>query len=162
MANVLGISLGTRFIGIAVLKDRELINWKVLSFQAKWSDEKLKVIVRSITQLVEKNVIDSVAVKIPDDIPISTGFMQLVSGINVLFERKKIEVYYYSLTDLKRHYCKIDTAKKGSLVEYMLERYPDLIREHMKELQNQKPYYDKIFEAVAAARYVQDLTQKYR
>ena len=61
---ILGISPGTRFIGIAILADGKLVNWQVRSFPGEWSDEKLRVILAAIDTVIVRYRIEQVTVPV--------------------------------------------------------------------------------------------------
>ena len=42
--SILGLSVGTKHIGIVVEDGKELIEWRVRRFRGKWSDDKLDII----------------------------------------------------------------------------------------------------------------------
>lgn len=152
MGTVLGISPGTRSIGIALLRNGKLADWKVQSFHGSWSDTKLQRITHFVSQYVDSNKVDTIAVKIPDELPLSANYIQLVGTLNVLFERKGIRPVYYTLSDLKRHNCPKEKVNKITLAKCIVAKYPDLLPEHHSEQSNRSNYYHKIFEAVAAAQ----------
>ena len=152
MENVLGISLGTRSMGFVFLHQSELYHWGIKTYKGKWSNKKLKRILHVVDTLIAVNGITGIAVKIPDNLPISKGFMQLVGSLNVLFEAKRIQAKYLSLSDLKQHYCGIREANKARLIQLLLEKYPDLNIIGKRQSKNRN-YYLKIYEAFAAANY---------
>lgn len=155
MALVLGISLGTRHIGIAVVNNGELIDWQVCNFPQKWSAQKLKYILQAFEKHINRNKVQAVAVKIPDVLPVSVGFMQLVGGLNVLLERKRIQTQYCTLSELKQHFCPNVKANKARLADCILEKYPDL--HHYKHSSRNIFYYSRVFEALAAAYRLQTM-----
>ncbi|MBS1631486.1 MAG: hypothetical protein JST10_02825 [Bacteroidetes bacterium] len=150
MADILGISPGTKSIGIALLKDGDLVDWKLKSFQPKWSEQKLHLLVQYISRYLSHA--DAVAIKIPDELPTSHNYIQLVATLNVLLERNGIKAVYYMLSDLKKHHCANVVVTKETLSACIATKYPELVPKHSKEQTNKWGYYSKIFEAVAAAR----------
>lgn len=152
MQTVLGISPGTRSIGIALLRNGKLTDWKIQSFQGTWADTKLQRITHFVSQYVVRNKVGVIAVKIPDELPLSANYIQLVGTLNALFERKSIRPIYYTLSDLKKHHCPKEKVNKVTLAKCIVAKYPDLLPEHHSEQSNRTSYYYKIFEAVAAAK----------
>lgn len=146
----LGISPGSRHIGIAVLYNRELITWRVHTFRGKWSDVKRKTMLATLEKLFASYAIEAVAVKIPDKLPDSFSFGQVLGVINILCERKGIKARYCTLSDIKRCFSTNEQVTKASIVSYLVHKYPELTREYNKEQKNHYKYYAYIFEAVSA------------
>lgn len=143
---VLGISPGTRSVGFALMRRKELLGSEISSFKEAWSRKKLRRILEAISFQVIQYDIREVAVKVPNDIPSSKGFNQLIGSLNVLFEAKKIRATYYSLGDIQR---KFEAETQDMLAEKVTAIYPVLSKAHSKK--HLKIYYRKQFEAVAVA-----------
>lgn len=152
MATVLGISPATRRLGLALIRSGRLADWEMQSFPGKWSQEKLDAIVRFLSRYIVTNDVTAIAVKIPDELPVSANYIQLVGTLNALFEKKNIKTMYYTLSELKRHHCPKEKINKAALSACVAARYPELIPEYQKESLNRNSYYAQVFEAVAAAR----------
>ncbi len=151
METTLGVSPGTRFIGIALQVNGKLIDWKVQGFPGKWSEHKLKIIIHSLNQYMDRHAVTSVCIKIPDELPVSKPFIQLVGTLNVACERKGIKPMYYTLSNLKRQLCSDGEMNKAGFAECVVAKHPELLPEYHKEKSNSNNnYYVKIFEAVAA------------
>jgi hypothetical protein len=151
MGNVLGVSFSSRIIGFAVFENDWLVDWRIHSFFNPWSEKKLKAMVETVASMVEQNSSKALAIKLPDALPVSKSFMQIVGSVNTYFERKQIPVYYFTISEIKKVACKDVCASKRRLMDCILARYPDLAVEYKKECDNGVPYYDKVFEAVGAA-----------
>lgn len=161
METDLGISPGTRSIGIALIRNRNLIDWKLQSFKGKWSKEKLQEIIRYVSLYMDNHHVDAVAIKIPDDLPVSHNYIQLVGTLNVLFEQKGIQATYYHLSDIKKQFCPERKINKAVLVDCIVSKYPHLLPEYHKERNSRNKYYDKVFEAVGAAYILTDWRARY-
>jgi Holliday junction resolvasome RuvABC endonuclease subunit len=148
---ILGVDPGTRFVGIAVVTDGKLIHYQVKTFLGPWSEKKLKAIVYTLASVIERYAITKVAVKIPDVLPTSLGFTQVIGTLNSLCDRKGIKPRYYTLSKIKVRWCK-NKANSKELMAAVASKYPQLVLEHQQELRNKEGYYYKIFEAVAAAQ----------
>lgn len=151
MGIVLGISPGTRNVGLAVLYNGKLTDWKIQTFQGVWSELKLQKIIHFIDRYVDGNKVTAVAIKIPDELPVSANYIQLVGTINVYFERRGIRPMYYTLSNLKKHYCPDEKINKATLRKCIVAKYPDLLPEFHNEQSNRNSYYAKVFESVASA-----------
>ncbi|OJW82310.1 MAG: hypothetical protein BGO69_17120 [Bacteroidetes bacterium 46-16] len=147
----LGISPGSRHIGIAVLYNRELITWRVHTFRGKWSDAKRKAMLATLEKLFASYDIKAVAVKVPDKLPDSFSFGQVLGVINVLCERKGIKARYCRLSDIKRQFSSNGQVTKASIVSYLVHKYPELTTEYRREERNQSKYYIRVFEALAVS-----------
>ena len=148
---ILGISPGTRLCGFALVKEKEIKKWGVQSFKGTWSDGKLIGILYSLSKLMSRHRIQEVAVKMPDTMPRSIGYAQLIGAMNALFEHRGIKVRYYTLTDLNKRYSPKRKINRQALFAYIAHQYPELLPLYHKEQKAEKPYYHKVFEAVAAA-----------
>lgn len=145
MAKVLGISPGTRLVGIAVLDEQGLADWNIYSFRESWSSKKLKKIIAEISMLIEEQGIQKIAVKVPDVIPAEPGYGKVLGALNVFFERNSIKARYYTLSELLKLYSPDETISRKVLVQIIAAYYPELAR----YMQDGKRYYDKLFESVA-------------
>src|ERR1041385_1470152 len=106
---ILGISPGTRSIGLAVYRNESLAEWRVKTFKGSWSNAKLKSILYELKNYMAEKEIAVVAIKRPDIVRSSQGVERLVSEIRVMAVRNKMKVVLYSLEELKRHFS---TEKK--------------------------------------------------
>lgn len=151
-----GISPGTRFTGIVVLSDRRLIKWQLMSFPRKWSAEKLDSIINAIQKWIDNNQATSVVIKIPDDLPVSNPYIQLVGAINVLCEQRNIQPIYKTLSEIKECYCNTKNVNKAELAKQLLNFYPELEPYIDKKSCTNKLHYEKLFEATACAHCIQN------
>lgn len=142
---VLGISPGTRSVGVAVITDGVLVKWQLHTFSEKWTQKKLKRIITTLDVWIARNYIDEIAIKIPDELPLSKAYIKLVGGINILCEARAIRPKYYTLSELKQAHSPKQTINKKQLIAFVLQLFPDL------QLSKQKKGHDKVFEAVGAA-----------
>jgi hypothetical protein len=149
MESGLGISLGTRQLGIALMRNSDLIDWHVRSFPAQWSKNKLKKIVLEIEVLIDDHDVKNIAVKIPGILPTSKGFIQLMGALNVLCEAKGIKAQYYTLKDLQQYFSPEKKVSKDTLAALLALKHSELLTIYNKGKQRRDMYYGKIFEAVA-------------
>ncbi len=151
MEGVLGISPGTKRLGVALMRNHDLVDWQVKTFEGKWSERKLKKIIIAIDTLIDDHGIREIAVKIPGTLPFSMGFTQLIGAMNVLFERKGIRADYYTLSDMQNHFSQEKKMTKASLAAFLAHKHSELLPVYHKGEQKRVSYYNKVFEAVAAA-----------
>ena len=157
--NVLGISLGTRAVGIAVIYDGELRDWYVKSFKGKWSEEKKELILDAIDRMLERYDIEMFAIKVPSLIERHTTVLELHRDINFLAQQKGIITNTVTIDDLKSFCGKTVTNKNGMQVA-ALAMFPELQHEYSRASKGLNGYYVKLFEAVLAAVYVQSLDRE--
>ncbi len=125
VAKILGICPGTKTIGIAVLYNRELLKWRKHIFKEKWSNRKFKRIVVLLEKVISDNDITEVAIKTPDEIPISEAYIKVIGAINVLCEKRSIKPKFFTTSKLKDKFSH-EKINKAELFELILRRYPEL------------------------------------
>ncbi len=145
---MLGISPGTRRMGVAVVKEGKLSHWQVQTFPGVWSNSKLECILKVIIGYIEQHSVERIAIKIPDALPTSTAFIQLIGSLNVMAQSMSVPVQYCTLRDLKLAYAETEDISRTSLIESMAKQHPELLPEYHKEKRNKEGYYYKMFEAV--------------
>ena len=150
MRVTVGISPGSRHIGIAVLHKKQLIAWRVQTFKGKWSQHKEAAIIEALQKLFASYKVEAVSAKIPDLFPDSLGFSQVLGIINRLCERKGLRAQYYTLGDIKQHFSTNPKVNKNAIVAYLVHRYPELMPEYKRAQRGRAKYYARIFEAMAA------------
>lgn len=148
---ILGISPGTRSIGIAIIKDKKLIDCRIKTFKGKWSEGKLSDIVVFIESLVKDYAISHIALKTINISRTSNGLVSAIFKIKALAVRAKIVIGIFTIHDLKRHLLRGQNRNKWSLMEHISNVYPELRFECQKEQHNKNAYYLKMFESVACA-----------
>jgi RNase H-fold protein (predicted Holliday junction resolvase) len=143
----LGISLGSRMIGLAVMKYGELEEWQVKCFQDTWSKQKVVIICSAIKKIILHYQVSQVCIKIPQ--PVSRFVACVLHAIKRLLEKLGISFSELSLPELKSRFCE-DRINKTQLAEKILTRFPFLQPLYEKEKKHTTMYYVKLFEAVAA------------
>jgi hypothetical protein len=153
--NILGISLGTRTIGMAMMVNGELVDWYVKAFKGIWSEQKKELILDTIDRMRERYTagafaitLKGLAVKIPDAIDRYAAVRDLHTDINLLAQQKGIATETFSIRSLKV-FCDVRNKKEIRIKTF--ELYPELKGEFKKDVQNRNGYYMKLFEAVLAA-----------
>jgi len=149
---ILGISLGTRLIGIAVIRNGELIDYRVKTFKQRWSKEKQKEILGFIQTLIEYFTVQEVVVKPCNPLRASKRINQLSLELKKLLGGRKVNTHFYSLATVKLGLA-IKSKNKEGLMEAITERYFELRKIYLKEINNRHSYYEKMFEAIAIAKW---------
>ena len=148
---ILGISPGTRVIGLAVIKDGELVEWKVKTFKEMWSGSKRKAILHTIDRLCEYHNVGVLSLKKIDPLRSSPQLDKLITAISKQAIRNHIKVNMYSLSDLDYDLRTGKKQTKDNLSEQVAEKHPELKHEYLQERNNRREYYTKMFEAIAMA-----------
>lgn len=142
---VLGISIGTRRNGVAIL-DGILKEAQVHSFNERWSKEKGKVIIGMFQKYVEHYRATHIIVKVPKASHFSLALKQLIGSLDKYCKSKGCLVEYVDITAIKQMEPCI--VNKLTLRQIVVDRYPELTLELNREIKNKQPYYIKVFEAV--------------
>ena len=145
----LAINPGTRYVGVAVFQDWDLLDWRIKLLDGKWSKEKIDKILKMVGEDIELYHINSIAVKKLHPSRSSQNLRLLVSRIKGLAKRKRIKVYEYSIKELEDIFLNDKRHNKKALAEKMVADYPFLIHELERENSHKNPYHLRMFEAVA-------------
>lgn len=147
---VLGISANSRVLGLAIVHNNQLIDFKVRLHKSGWTDAKARKMIAGLHSSIQEHSISRVALTIPHAHYTTKETQALITKIKAHCHKKKIRV---STCDQAALYslCEASKAKKKALMKAMVNRYPELIIQCRKELRNKNRYYHKLFEAVGAA-----------
>ena len=148
---ILGISTNTRLLGLAIITQGKLEEYKVYLHKSAWSARKATMIVESVEPCVRQYCITSVVLSIPYAHHQTEEFRVLISRIQKHFESQKIPVYTQAVQAFHSLYETEQKKTKKVLMQYLTMRYPQLTYAYRREMQNKNKYYIKLFEAVAAA-----------
>lgn len=151
---ILGISPGTRTMGVGVIQNGELVEWQVKIFKGRWSKEKLDIIMKNIQSLCDHFQVTDVALKVVSPLRSSRNLLTLTNRITELAEKHKIRISRFTVQDLRLKIGLHGKRSMDELMEHITQKYPVLKREYLKERNNLNTYYLKMFEAIAAARLV--------
>jgi Holliday junction resolvasome RuvABC endonuclease subunit len=146
---ILGLNPGTRYLGIAVFQGPELRDWGVKTFKGQWSKEKLKKIKENILELISRYDLNTLAIKELHPARSSANLKALICELKDLARGKGLKVYSYPLQKMKGRFKEESKINKKTLAEILAREYPALLRELAKERENRKPYFWRLFEAVA-------------
>lgn len=148
---ILGISPGTRSMGFAVVRRGELIEWRVKTFKGVWSKEKLAHLLLAIGRICDYFQITGIAIKKVDPLRSSKQLDILNECITALAKKKALAIATYSLPEIKEVCKKQQKNVPIAVAEYALELYPEIRKEYLKERNNKREYYSKMFEAILCA-----------
>ena len=147
--SVIGVSLGTRISGIAVMKNRELITYKVKAFKGKWSKQKQNEILNFFDKLYNYYSVKHLAIKLVNPMHSSKAVDGLTINLIERARKKGIKITALSLDEIRKS---LGLKKKQMLSEYVVGKYYELRREYEKEQNSFNQYYTKMFEAIAVAQ----------
>jgi polyhydroxyalkanoate synthesis regulator phasin len=146
---ILGINPGTRYLGLAIFDGSNLLDWRVKTFNGKWTKEKAERILDMIGEHIELYDINALAIKKLHPARTSKNLKILVSKIKALAKRKRMKVKSQSINELERFYLKGEKHNKRNLAEKIINEYPMLVYELNKEKSRKHSYYMRAIEAVA-------------
>ncbi|OQP64753.1 hypothetical protein A3860_18515 [Niastella vici] len=148
LGNSIGISIGTRSIGVAVFEKGHLLEWQVKSFKEKMSTEKLRMISDSVLKLMKDYGCTEVIFKTPYECQTYTNLAMLKKHLVKTLTTCNYSVHFYSISEIKAALG--DSIKnKQKLIEWGARTYKQLGAAYEKERKIKNCYYTKLFEAVA-------------
>lgn len=142
---VLGISLGSRTTGIAIIKDNELLVARSLTLRNKQTDNHMDTLGNYILQYK----ILVVVIKLPPITHITNRLKELLHQCIALFQYHGCMVEYKESAEIKMHMPEL--KNKLHIINYATAQYTDLLPYQSKELANKQKYHIKMFEAVIIA-----------
>lgn len=149
---ILGLSLGTRHIGLAVLEKNRIRERRMKVYTEGWSEIKLLIIISMLKKIIMKHGVTIIAIKAINPSKSSPSLNQILQAVGKYANSSKIAVFAYPIEELERYYSMEKRVNKGILMEAVLAEYPELIFEYRNEQKRKNPYFVKVFESIAAAR----------
>lgn len=146
---ILGISPGTRYVGIAILRNGELFSWKIKSYKGVYDPVKVDRTLEYIENLIIMQVINSIACKIPHSKRTSPVLDKIIQRIREMSAQYKVDCKIYTIEDLKSLF-KMKFSNKYMLAEYVAKKFPQLTEALIRERKNKNRYHIRTFEAIAA------------
>lgn len=144
---ILGISIGTNTVGLALVKHNVLTDWSIRTYNGQWSRYKEQAIVNSIINYIERNQVSTVAFKSPEDCRSSQAVKGLSKAIHRHCLRRKIGFHTVGINIIKRVTgCK----NKHELMRFIAEKYPEMRSKVKRQEKSKNQYYFKLFEALGA------------
>jgi hypothetical protein len=148
---VLGLSLNTRMVGLAIISGKLLIDYHITLKKGSYDDYKREKIIASLQTWCNTYTIINIALAIPYEKQSNSKINGLLESIQAYFRERKVSITTYPPKQLHR-FCEenVSKTKKGGM-KGLTEIYPELIHVYNKEMRNKNKYYVKLFEAVAVA-----------
>lgn len=147
--SILGVSPGARFIGIAVMKEGEVVDAKIKPFNGIWSIEKLDLVETYFSEIIKKYSIKVVVLKVPPAVYITSRLAEVISRIKEVAKRSNCEVVTFTHHEVKHHFFGKRRTHTRMLVKRIVEITQDFLLEANREQENHSGYYFKMFEAIA-------------
>lgn len=148
---ILAVNPGSRYIGYAVFRGPEILDWGVKIVVGKTLSEKQMSVQRTMADLIEQYCPNVLAVKKLHLSRSSSNLNELVRQIENLAGQHQIKLCRYSIQELETMLCPKDKINKRTLASIVANMYPTLLYELQKESRSQNPYRIRMFEAVALA-----------
>jgi len=142
---VLGISLGTRTTGIAIMDGKELLESRTLTVR----DPHQKVHSEVFDHYIRQYRVGVVVLKVPPLIHVTQRLREILLRAVKLFEYHGCMVEYKDIEAIKEAVPSI--GNKQDLISFATLNYPLLGPMQAKELASGNKYHEKMFEAVVIA-----------
>ena len=152
---ILGISVNTRLIGLAIIKGPSLIDYAVKLNKEKWSETKCQKIITSLQTWCRHISINKVILSRPYAHHQTKQMESLYQKIFKAFAEKDVGVRSYSIQEVLLGWNITNKKKKATLFEKVAQRYPEILAVVEKNRRNSSVYYTKLFEAIAVAAHFQ-------
>jgi hypothetical protein len=154
---ILGISLGTRKIGIVTYYNGEFIDWRLKTFPGKWNSHKLENILSVVERLFQRYKPCAISIKVSGANHAAQGILQLRKGIERICGASGIRLHSYSLKEIEAHCSRGKKKTKKALITFLVENYPDFQAEYVRATRWKGNAHERIFEAAGAiVLYVRD------
>lgn len=151
-ASTLGISLGSRLLGMALRYNGKLCHYRVRTFYGAWTEEKRLDMIATLRKTIQKYGVVCLSVKTPKASHCSRSITELMRDIRQLAQELSITLIVCTITHLTKRFCGPVRGNKQGLMQGVVARYPEhprLAELHAKEKRNHSKYHVRIFEAIA-------------
>ncbi len=157
---VLSLKPGTKYLGLAVLENKDLIYWKNKFIKSKRTEEKkvlnrVRVILSKIIDFYHPKLIAIEKLAYPQAKE-SRLLNKIVKEIELMFKGKKLRVYFYSPSEVKSFICRNDKPSKMNTAKIISSCYPWLYKDYEKEKNKswfKEKYKLRFFDAIAVGLY---------
>lgn len=154
MAGILGVSLGTRLVGIAVRLDGELLDYRVRTFYGVWTEPKRRKILTFLRNMIIRYRPQVLSLKTPRPSHCTDAIKALMEDIKQLSAEYHLRYRVCIISSLARSENGLERMNKRKLMADIVRRHPlhrRLARLYEREINRQTPYYVKLFEAIVCA-----------
>jgi len=98
---IIGINPGTRYLGLALFQDWNLIDWRIKNLEGRWSITKIDKVISAIKEQIELYDLNAIALKRVHPATSSKNLRKLIDRIKSLAAQKRIKVYQYSIKEIE-------------------------------------------------------------
>jgi hypothetical protein len=147
---ILAVNPGTKYLGLAVFQDTDLVYWGVKVRKGKWSKQKAQNTEKTLLALIDRYRVNTLVLKNLHPSRSSKNLDQLVGSIKNLAKTNDIRLHLCSLDDIKKGMAVKGRINKMAIAEIVTARYLFLVHELESERKHRNPYFVRMFEAVAA------------
>jgi RNase H-fold protein (predicted Holliday junction resolvase) len=153
MANdyILGISMNTRKIGLAVITGTSLIHYSSKLCKEKWSEAKVQRIIASLLTCCKDFNIQSIALSSAYENSQTKEMVELHTKFLDALQSTSYPITVYPLQEVLDCFKITKKKKRKPLKEALRIIYPDLERKDTNEGNIKSKYYDKMYEAIGVA-----------
>ena len=149
---IIGISPGSRYIGVAVLRGCELRDWRIKVIRAKTDEERMSNLRSVFSKLLIWYRPNLVAMKSVHKSRGSNALRTVVESVRGITREHVLPLEEYSLETIKQKVGQRVSKSKRQMSIELATTYPSL-QKLLKDLVDSKTYYQiRVFEAVAVAR----------
>lgn len=156
----LAVNPGTRYLGIAVVRDSTLIDWGVLVITGQSPEAKMKSAKALISRLIARYQPSLLVTKKLHPSRRSASLLQVSRGIQGIANAKGLEIRHYSIDETEAFFAPDSKINKRQMAELVCHLHTALRHELRKEQNNLNPYHIRMFEAVALATMVEAKTKR--
>lgn len=162
---ILAINPGSKYLGLAVFKDIELVHWATKKLRSKGMSQnqllqKVKEIVGGLVSDYKPDVV-VIEKPAPNRIKNSPALRAIITRIKGLAERKVKKVYSFPPQEVRKHLCQGEKATKMNMEKVIATQYyPWLYHRYEKDRKKdergqwwKRKYHSCLFEAVALGIY---------
>ena len=157
---ILGISIGTRSSGIAILDNGSLMAWNTLSFKDAWSEKKAERIVAKYEAYLRGHGVTMVVLKIPPFSHQTAAVLTLIKKIQGIVVYHGCMVEYKTKQDIKLAVPEVRNTH--AIMEHATTLYPALAESLAREKASRNQYHSRMFEAVMVAHLCSEQPPKKR
>jgi len=139
-------------MGMAVVYDGELADYRVRTFYGPWTAEKHEIMIETIARAVARYEVSRIVIKTPKPSHCSANITALTESIRQLCEQSGMQMATCTITRLMERYRGSGRGNKAALVEGVVHKFPEHKRlaalgakRHIHRTLN----HVKMFEAIA-------------
>jgi RNase H-fold protein (predicted Holliday junction resolvase) len=162
---VLAINPGSKYLGLAVFKNTELVNWAIKKLRSKGMthDQVLEKVAKILERLVSEYQPDFMAIGKPalNQSKNSPLLRAIIAKIKEARKMKVKRIYSFSVLKVRKYICRDEKVTKMNQEKIIVTQYyPWLYHRYEKDRKNdekgqwwKRKYHSTLFDAVALGIY---------